>query len=145
MVKIGNSRGRATQLWLDRSGAGGAGAAGALHHCSRATTLGCAVQLVGRRHDLDLELVEDVEDLAVEVGVEKRDPRRVVDVGVQLVGDREVSQRLLQHEVLPAGGEPRGALGGEEQHRLDLPPGGLVADSDTVVCRISPSLFAIVL
>ena len=41
-----------------------------VYHSSFGTTFGCSgIALVGRRHDLHAVLVEDVEDVAVQIGV----------------------------------------------------------------------------
>ena len=73
-------------------------------HCAIAARTGLVsfhalgIALVGRGHDLDAVLVEDVEDVLVEAGVEPRHLGRGVAVDVDLVDHAEVAERLLEHE-----------------------------------------------
>ena len=72
---------------------------------------------VDRRHDLDAVFVEHVLDIGVQPGVELVQVGDVVAVGVDLVVDGVVPQRLLQHErrrlPLQALGARRDLLDGE--------------------------------
>src|SRR5262249_2786999 len=59
---------------------------------------GLGIALVRRRHDLHAILVEHVEDVPMEGSVEPHHRLGVVAVGIDLVGDGKVAQRLLEDE-----------------------------------------------
>src|SRR5262245_45911767 len=56
------------------------------------------IALVRRSHDLHAILVEHVEDVPMEGSVEPHHRLGVVAVGIDLVGDGKVAQRLLKDE-----------------------------------------------
>ncbi|PRD38391.1 UNVERIFIED_CONTAM: Peroxiredoxin-like protein [Trichonephila clavipes] len=84
--------------------------------------------VVVRRQDLDAGLVEAVLDVLPQPGVDVDLVARAVGVGVDLVADVEVAQRLLQHERRRRVQQALGAARGLDQQPVHIPPGHIVAD-----------------
>jgi hypothetical protein len=81
-----------------------------------------------RRHDLDAVGVELVLDVRMQLRKDLDALEWTVDVGVELVFDVVVLQRLLHDEGLGLRAQARNMLCGVDQHRVDLAPGRVVAD-----------------
>ena len=66
----------------------------------------------------------------MKISVEPRALVRPVRVDIQLVGDAEITERLLKNEGWWVLEQTWGSSGREQQHPLDLAPGGLISNAD---------------